>query len=94
MHFLLVAKDKADALDTRVATRQAHIDYVKAEGCVVFGGPLLDDGGDMIGSMLVLELADKAAADAFAAGDPYAKAGVFESVEITPWKFVIGNPDA
>ena len=33
---------------------------------------------------------DMAAAEAWAAGDPYAKAGLFASVELTAWKKVIG----
>lgn len=94
MHFMLVAKDKADALQTRLDTRAAHIDYVRASGVVAAGGPLLDDAGEMIGSMLILDVADRAAAEEFAAGDPYAQAGVFESVEITGWNWVIGNPNA
>jgi hypothetical protein len=42
----------------------------------------------MTGSVLMLDLADRAAADAFAEGDPYARAGLFESVVIRPWKKV------
>ena len=38
--------------------------------------------------LLILDLPDRAAADAFAAGDPYAKAGLFESVTIHPWRKV------
>jgi uncharacterized protein YciI len=40
--------------------------------------------------MLAIEAADRAAAEAFAAADPYAKAGLFASVEIIAWKKVIG----
>ena len=43
----------------------------------------------MVGSLLILDLADQAAADAFAAGDPYARAGLFESVTIHPWRKVL-----
>ena len=52
-------------------------------------GPLLNDAGTgMVGSLLVLDLPDRDAADAFAASDPYAKAGLFRSVEVRPWKKV------
>jgi len=42
----------------------------------------------------VLEAADLAAARAFAAADPYAKAGLFASVEVRPWRWLIGAPGA
>jgi uncharacterized protein YciI len=40
--------------------------------------------------MIALDVADRAAAEAFAAGDPYAKAGLFASVELIRWNKVIG----
>lgn len=92
MHFLFTAKDKADVLQTRLDNRAAHLDYIKETGCVVFGGPLLNDDGDMFGSMLVIDVADKAAAEAFVAGDPYGKAGLFAETTLTAWKWVIGAP--
>jgi uncharacterized protein YciI len=42
----------------------------------------------MVGSLLVMEFADKQAAEDFAANDPYAKAGLFQSVAITPFRKV------
>jgi uncharacterized protein len=42
----------------------------------------------MVGSLLVMEFADKQAAEDFAANDPYAKAGLFHSVSITPFRKV------
>jgi uncharacterized protein YciI len=49
----------------------------------------LNDAGDMCGSLLIIEVADQAAADAWAEHDPYAKAGLFETVKVQPWKRVI-----
>jgi len=57
---------------------------------LMIAGPLLgDDGVTVQGSLLVIEAADRAAAEAFAAGDPYAKAGLFESVTIKAFKKVL-----
>jgi uncharacterized protein YciI len=36
----------------------------------------------MIGSLLVLDVADRAEMDKFLANDPYAKAGLFQSVAV------------
>lgn len=86
MLFVISAMDKPGALGLRQATRQAHFDYVHATGQVRLGGPYLDESGAMIGSMIVLEAKDLAAAEAWAREDPYAKAGLFRSSMVTPWK--------
>lgn len=90
MSFALIARDKPGALETRKANRDAHLAYVEETGVVALAGPLLDDAGEMCGSLLVLEVDDRGAAEAWAAGDPYAKAGLFDSVEIIGWKKVRG----
>ena len=44
----------------------------------------------MIGSLVILDAADKAAAQDWADNDPYAKAGLFADVQLIPWNRVIG----
>jgi uncharacterized protein YciI len=88
---ILICRDRPGALDTRLANREAHLAYVAETGAVRFAGPMTDDEGAMIGSVLVLEVEDRAAAEAWAEGDPYAKAGLFESVEINGFKIVVGG---
>lgn len=90
MRVALVAKDKPGALQTRLDNRADHVAYLKANDCVEMAGPLLNEAGEMCGSLIVLEVADMAAAEAFVAGDPYGKAGLFDSVELTAWNKVIG----
>ncbi|MGR3502759.1 YciI family protein [Pseudaestuariivita sp.] len=87
----LTARDKPGALDLRLSTREAHVAYLKADGSPVqMAGPLLDAEGQMCGSLIILKVADMAAAQAFAEGDPYAQAGLFESVKLDAWNRVIG----
>jgi uncharacterized protein len=90
MLFALIARDKSGSIDTRLANRAAHLDYINQSGVVRQAGPLLDKDGGMIGSLLILEVEDQEAAMRWAAGDPYSKAGLFQDVEILPWKKVIG----
>jgi uncharacterized protein YciI len=52
-------------------------------------GPFLE-AGQMCGSLVILDCESLDAAQAWAAGDPYAAAGLFESVSVTEWKKVIG----
>jgi len=91
-HFALHCVDKPNALDLRMATREAHIAYIREQGETIrLAGPYLDDKGDMCGSLLVIEVADLAAAQAFSAADPYAKAGLFERVEVRPFRAGFGK---
>lgn len=89
MLIALIAKDKPGALPIRQENRPAHVDYLKSTGVVSQAGPLLDDAGDMIGSLVILEVTDMAAAQDWAANDPYAKAGLFADVQLVPWNKVI-----
>ena len=88
--YVLICTDKPGHLEVRKANREAHLAYVAETGVVALGGPFLSDAGDMAGSLVVLDLPDRAAAEAWAAADPYAVAGLFERVEIRAWKKVIG----
>ncbi|WP_417242173.1 YciI family protein [Celeribacter sp.] len=90
MKFALICKDKTGALDIRKANRDAHLAYIGDTGVVEQAGPFLDAGGEMCGSLVILNVDDPAAAEAWAENDPYAKAGLFESVDIQAWKKVIG----
>jgi len=89
MPFVLICRDRPGALQTRLDTRAAHLAYVEETGAVQIGGPLIRDG-QMAGSLVVLGVETREEAETWAAGDPYAQAGLFESVEIEEWKRVIG----
>ena len=90
MRFALITHDKPGALQIRMDTRTAHLDYIASTGVVEIAGPFLDDAGQMCGSLIILELPDLAAAQAWANNDPYAKAGLFATVTLSAWKKVIG----
>ncbi|MEM9575654.1 MAG: YciI family protein [Pseudomonadota bacterium] len=86
----LIARDKPGALPVRQENRPAHVEYLKSSPAVQQAGPLLDDAGQMCGSLIILEVAEMADAESWVAGDPYGKAGLFASVELIPWNRVIG----
>ncbi|MGG5809847.1 YciI family protein [Falsiroseomonas sp. CW058] len=89
MLFAIACTDKPASLDLRMANRPAHVEHLKAhEKSLVLVGPVLDPEGRPCGSLLVVEAADRAAAEAFAAADPYVRAGVFESVVVRPFRTV------
>lgn len=86
----LFAHDKPGALPVRQENRPAHVEYLKSTGVVAQAGPLLDDDGQMCGSLVILDVPDMAAAQDWAANDPYAKAGLFADVQLVTWNKVIG----
>ena len=96
MLFSIVAEDKPDSVALRLATRATHLEYLKSFGNrIIAAGPLLAaDNETMTGSLLIIEAADRAGAESFAAGDPYAKAGLFVRTTIAPWRKVILNAPA
>lgn len=89
MLYAVICKDKPGALQTRLDTRAAHLAYIEATGIVKMAGPFLEEG-QMCGSLVILDCDSLDAAQAWAAGDPYAAAGLFESVSVTEWKKVVG----
>ena len=90
--FTLMCFDKPNALDLRMATREAHLAYVRENLAMVkLAGPMLDAEDGMAGSLFVIEAADRAAVEAFNAADPYQKAGVFGQVEIRGFRATIGQ---
>ena len=90
MRFALICTDKVDHLEVRKANRDAHLAHIASSGVVEMAGPFLNDKGEMSGSLVILEVGSKAEAEAWAAADPYAKAGLFAKVRIEEWKKVIG----
>jgi uncharacterized protein YciI len=90
MRVALVCTDKPDALQVRLDNRPAHIAYIEATGVVEMAGPFLNTDGTMSGSLIILSVDGLQDARNWAKNDPYAMAGLFESVDIREWKKVIG----
>ncbi|MCE2564437.1 YciI family protein [Komagataeibacter sp. FNDCF1] len=89
MLFAIICTDRPASLETRKATRERHLAYLERwKQHVVHGGPLLDAENRPCGSLLVVDVADRAAAEGFAVEDPYAKVDLFESVVIRPFRSV------
>lgn len=90
MRAALICIDKPGHLHIRQENRPAHLDHIQTSGIVEMAGPFLSETGDMIGSLVILTVDSLDQARDWAANDPYAKAGLFQSVDIREWKKVIG----
>jgi uncharacterized protein YciI len=88
MQFVMIGHDKPGGLETRKATRAAHLEYLSEFGGVVFAGPLLGADGNPFGSLVVIEAADEAAARLVFENDPYVKADLFEMVSVSGFRQV------
>jgi uncharacterized protein YciI len=75
---------------------QAHLDYLHSQRSilVVSGATLTDDGNEVIGSLLIVNVNRRAEAKAFVDGDPFTMAGMFTNVTITRMRKGQWNPQA
>ena len=89
MHFVIHALDGFEAENLRASTQGRHLNYL-AGFEVVFGGPLLDDDGEMCGSLIEVEMPNRTAVGKLVAGDPYSKAGLFDQGTIRGLRPVLG----
>ena len=88
MYWLMVCRHRIGQEARRAEMRDAHRAHVASghDGRVkvLIGSALtLDDAVAAIGNFGVLEAADRETALAFAEADPYARAGIVETIEIT-----------
>lgn len=90
MQFAILNHDKPNSVDLRMKVRPTHLEYLRGVGKkLMTAGPILaEDGQTPVGSLLIVEAEDLAAAKRFAAEDPYAKAGLFASTTVWPWRLV------
>ncbi len=88
MLFAYWMMDRPGMAAARQAKRAEHSAYLAAvESSVHFAGPLVaEDGASVIGSLLVVDLPDRAAAEAWIADEPVTKAGIYQSTEIAAIK--------
>lgn len=92
MLFALICTDKPDHLQVRMDNRPAHVEFLQSLGDAMKGaGPFLDKDDKPNGSLVLIEAADQSEAEAIAAKDPYALAGLFASVEVRPWNWLLKN---
>lgn len=89
MLFAVICTDKEGGLPLRMETRPAHVGYLKSTP-VIYAGPFIDGDDKPKGSLVIVEADSPAAAQDWAANDPYALAGLFSDVRIEQWNKVIG----
>jgi uncharacterized protein YciI len=98
MWYVIYSRDRENSLSTRLEARPAHLERVVAlqqQGRLLLAGPLpaidSEDPGPagFTGSLIVADFESLEEARKWADADPYVAAGVYESVEVTPFKKVM-----
>jgi uncharacterized protein YciI len=93
--YVVIAYDGTDAgaEARRMAARPAHLENVRPmaeDGRIIAGGALLDEAGEkMIGSVSLVEFPDRAALDHWLATDPYVTGGVWQRIEVKPFRLAV-----
>jgi uncharacterized protein len=95
MRFIVIARDGSDpgAKDRRAAARPAHLEriapYVES-GRVLLGGAILDEAGDLVGSVVLADFPTREQLEEWLAGDPYVTGDVWQEIEVRPYRPAVG----
>jgi uncharacterized protein YciI len=92
MPFAILTRDKPGQDKLRAEKRDEHIRYLTShQKKMLAGGAMLEDGGRAYGGIIIFDTEDRAEAERFAAGDPFTRAGLFDSVTVTRWRKAFFN---
>jgi hypothetical protein len=88
MPYAILTTDKPNSAELRASVRETHIAYLTAhqDKLLAAGALIGDDGSGGHGGILIVDTDERKEAEAFIAGDPFTKAGLFEKVAVTRWR--------
>ena len=89
MLYCLVCIDKDNSIQTRMQNREDHLKYVAETSVVRYAGPFLSEEDVMMGSLIVIDVENRKAAENWSENDPYKKANLFKRTEIFKFKHLI-----
>lgn len=89
MQFIIKAYDGAGMLGKRMEVRPRHLEGMARLGThVICAGGLLDESGQMKGSVLIMDFADHGELNAYLASEPYVQEQVWEKIDVE-WMNVV-----
>ncbi len=92
MLFALVALDRPNSVERRMAIRPEHLKHLDSLGDkLVLAGPFLDDKDQGVGSIVVIEAASLDEAREMFGRDPFMRENLFDQVTIKPWRLGINK---
>ena len=94
MLFIVSGRDHDKGLEHRLEVRPRHRAHYEALGKdLILSGPYLDADANPIGSMIIIRRDSQAAAEAYAAADPFVTEKVFSSLTVSRWDWFMNRPD-
>ncbi|MCC7045945.1 MAG: YciI family protein [Alphaproteobacteria bacterium] len=95
MYFVIHCTDRSDTAATRERLMAEHRAYLDSQlDIIVWAGAQMDDSDRVMrGSLFIVNVPDRTAAEAFSAGDPFTAAGVFARIEISRVRRGIFRPE-
>lgn len=89
--YIIYARDGKDeqALDRRMEARPFHFQKasaLKAQGHFITGGAMLNEQGQMCGSMMLVQFESREQLQQWLDTEPYITAGVWQQVEVHPFR--------
>lgn len=92
MQFVIKAYDGEGRLSKRMEVRPRHLENMsKINGKVICAGGLLDEEGEMKGSLMVMEFESRDVFEAYLKSEPYITEGVWEKVDVEQLNVVLVN---
>ena len=92
MQFILTAFDGKDseAAARRMSVREKHllgVQKAKEEGKHLFGGAILDENGNMIGSVMIVDYPSKEILySEWLSDEPYITGNVWQEIDVKPFR--------
>lgn len=92
MLFAVIRHDKPGCVALRQSARPKHLEYLKGVvSSIKWGGAIMNDNGEQVGSILFVEATDQESLEALAAADPFVDAGLFANTQIVPFRTVFAD---
>ena len=97
MQYCVITYDgtDAEAPARRNVARPAHrasAAKLEAEGKLICGGGILNDAGESIGSVMMMNFDSQEEFETWKANEPFITMGVWEKVEIKPFRITVAQP--
>ena len=89
--YVIIARDGSDltALNRRMDARPAHLAgarELKENNHFILGGAMLDENGNMAGSVMIVQFENEEKLNEWYDNEPYIKQNVWQSIEIKPFR--------
>lgn len=96
MRFVIIGREGThpEAPARREAVRPSHAGGIRPladAGNVLMGGTILEHDGTMRGSVMLVDFPSRRELDAWLDHDPYVTGGVWQQVEVAPFRVAVGS---